>query len=397
MRLDYKLQGVLTSASQTDYKYGIFYGLKQSEMGILRNETFDNSFVVHSLESCESYTFMVAVVGNATSRFYGLPSPPFSKETAFSPGAAPKRLTASLMANGSIKLEWEASCKTMKESIGYRITVNDQTMGSNKTISVDKDSGKPSDSPPTTFSHVLSLNVRFGTVYTFWVQTDIPDSKTSKPISIATQPLPTPTALTSHHDFNSSAHVVSWMNPALPLSMSGSYSGSVGAYLKENIARNRTFYTLKLTRSAHGDHNVGDDVVKVYSDIKTNYFELPMEDMEPGRLYYLSVRFNDGLGYSSSYTPPVAIETPVSDGAIVVSSGNAWGAVVGVLLVVCALGTGFGYYFVKHRRLRRNFQEWVSKYTTNGGGGALIVPHIDDDQNTPIIRAFNDEEHSALT
>ena len=56
-------------------------------------------------------------------------------------------------------------------------------------------------------------------------------------------------------------------------------------------------------------------------------------------------------------------------------------------------------YFVKHRRLKRSFQEFASRYSPAGGGAAAIFnhnllgdPNADDDDTNPIIRGFSDNE-----
>jgi len=97
------------------------------------------------------------------------------------------------------------------------------------------------------------------------------------------------------------------------------------------------------------------------------------------------------------------------------SSGLA-SVVVFVCLVIVVLAVGFGYYFVKHRRLRRGMQDFVSRYSPASGaanifnsqrmsGGSLLVATGDpdsgsfslggpgaDDDTAPIIRGFADDE-----
>ena len=377
------------------WQFGVFYGLKQSDLSVVRNVTHDTSFTVTGLESCESYTFVVAVVGSGPESqtnsgrigSFGPPSPFYSKATKYSAGAPPKHLKAVLEDDTTIVLSWDASCPTVGDGIGYEITIRDSAKAFNHTVKlstvkkVPSGDGEHQEERPTSdasFRQVFSDNVRYGATYTFWVRTDSPGSKSAGPIQISTEAIPAPSALTSRQDVKSSSHVVMWTSPQ-----------SLPSYIRQDPD---TSYTVFLSRTADMQH-----VVKNYSHIQGNLFDLPMKDLEPGRLYFMAVQFVDGGGYTSAMTPAVAIESPVPDDDVVVSSSNLAGVIVFICFVILVLGAGFSYYFVKHRRLRRGLQEFASRYSPASGAanifnnGTLLVDHSEDD-TAPIIRGFADDE-----
>ena len=91
---------------------------------------------------------------------------------------------------------------------------------------------------------------------------------------------------------------------------------------------------------------------------------------------------------------PVAIESPIPAKAIVVSPNNVAGVFIPIMLAIVVLGVALGYYVHRNRQLRRSFQEFTSRYSP-ASGSASILNHSaldDDDDYSPIIRGFSDNE-----
>ena len=86
-----------------------------------RNTTNSSSFTVRHLDACQSYSFVVAIVGD---KGYGPPSAPLSKLTKYSPGAPPKNLKAELdpINKTRIVLTWQSSCSAVDE-MGYLVSL----------------------------------------------------------------------------------------------------------------------------------------------------------------------------------------------------------------------------------------------------------------------------------
>ena len=118
-------------------------------------------------------------------------------------------------------------------------------------------------------------------------------------------------------------------------------------------------------------------------------------------------------GYSSVLTPAVALESPLAATDVVVPGSSLAGVAVFVCFVIAVLGTLTGYYFVKHRRLRRGMRDFVSRYSPasgaanifnsgsllggggggdSDGGGSFSLGQPVDDDTAPIIRGFADDE-----
>ena len=190
----------------TGWNYGIFYGTNHEDLLLngRRYVTNSSSFTVRHLDACESYSFVVAIVG---PKGFSLPSSPFTKLTKYSPGAPPKNLKAALDPENKtrIVLTWQSSCSTVDE-IGYLIFVEDVLSGKKNQVKLARQQ-------LNLFRHVFEEGVHFGTTYKFYVKTDDPNSVPSGPVNITTRPIPAPESLTYHPDPNSSTHVILWKIP----------------------------------------------------------------------------------------------------------------------------------------------------------------------------------------
>jgi hypothetical protein len=116
------------------WTYGIYYGTNHEDLLLngRRNVTDGQTFTVRHLDACQSYSFVVAVVG---PKGVGLPSAPFTKLTKYSPGAAPKNLKAELDPDNRTRvvLTWQSSCSTVDE-IGYLISIEDASNGKKNMV-----------------------------------------------------------------------------------------------------------------------------------------------------------------------------------------------------------------------------------------------------------------------
>ena len=84
-------------------------------------------------------------------------------------------------------------------------------------------------------------------------------------------------------------------------------------------------------------------------------------------------------------------------GTITIPESSAVGTVVGVLIVLAMMGAGIGYYAYTNRRMRYRFRELIASHYNSATGHATVSHHglmddLDEDDESPIIRGFNDKE-----
>lgn len=141
-------------------------------------------------------------------------------------------------------------------------------------------------------------------------------------------------------------------------------------------------------------------IIQQHSNLSIPYLKINIDNLDRGVEYFAAAKLVDKDGYESPMSVPIGpIILPITNQEIVVEQSNLAGVIVCILLIICILGVGLGYYFVKHRKLKRSFQEFASRYSPAGGGAAAIFnhnlladPNADDDDINPIIRGFSDSE-----
>jgi hypothetical protein len=354
------------------WTYGIYYGTTATElleMSRLRSAdmtTQDTTKTISGLDSCESYSFVVCIVGPSGT---GQASKVFTKSTKYSPGAPPKNLMATINEiNMGMTITWEASCPKVEDKIGYIVEIKDTFINRTSYISLNKQK-------KTDFVYPLKPGqVHRGTTYQITVQTDAPNSTPSKRITVVSPDLPRPGALTSHYSTDKE-QLIYWA-PAknLPEGMSKDVS-----------------YRLYLSKKP--DFSDAD----VVQNVASPPFKVDPSLVSPGQIYYVAVALVDSEGYASPRSDAIAIETTVPEGDVVVSKSGVAGVLVPILLVLMLMGSALGIYAYRHRRLKRNFAAFASRYSPASGAAILNQSALDEDDDSPIIRGFSDDEPLVIT
>lgn len=128
--------------------------------------------------------------------------------------------------------------------------------------------------------------------------------------------------------------------------------------------------------------------------ISLNSFDVKAREL----LFSYLVIHSDKIQFSH-YSPAsgnsivtVNMEQP---GTITIPESGAVGTVVAVLVVIIILGSGVAYYSWSNRRMRYRFRELIATHYSSATGHATINHHgllEDDDDESPIIRGFSDNE-----
>ncbi len=227
--------------------------------------------------------------------------------------------------------------------------------------------------------------LHYGAKYEVTVRTDAPDSTPSKPVHVLGPAIPVPVGLTHHlmprKEGEHPQQLLYWSLPEkIPEYLSSSKDYSYRVVLSEEPDLSRPSLVLNATEPPF-------DLTQATAE----------GAVKPGRIYYASVMLVDGDQYTSALSDPVALETALPDGDIVVSRRSVAGVLIPVLLLVVALGCGLAYYVHRNRRLTRSFQAFASRYSAASGAAILNQGALDDDDDSPIIRGFADDEPLVVT
>lgn len=345
------------------WEYRIVWGKSISELKHHLNENSENvgattntSYVIRGLEACEIYKIVVMVGGPI-----GI-GPVETVQVSTGPDslAPPKNLRA-IRPNPSgttMKITWERACAyKKKEAIHYELRITDDVMNKSSYFQLPSKEGVPQ-------SH--EVEVHYGGQYSVSVRhASLSDARYSQPVVCSGPPIPPPYELT----FNPSDESFFWrVNPAMPSNL---------------IAKNNTFELFVSKNS-----NMSE--AKSYSSFAP---PLIIDDLSPGIIYYAAVALKDADGYLSPKSSILRIEKPIGS-EIVLSQNSVVGVAVSVFLVVVALVVIVAIMAVRHRRLARSFLTFANTHYDRSQGTTLITTdhNLDEDDDSPMIRGFSDDE-----
>jgi len=220
--------------------------------------------------------------------------------------------------------------------------------------------------------------VKYGTKYQFTVNTDVQNAQSSNVVTVKTLDLPIPEALVAFPNLNTSQHDIRWQKPQ-----------KMPTYLENEEKKNKLSYRLMISSDAH----FTKPELTYNLTWGTTKFQLPMANLETGKMYYVGVSLVDDGKYVSSPAGPIILETPVPAKDMIVSPSGVAGVLVPIFIVIAILGSALGYYMYRNRRLKRNFIAFASRYSPATGAAILNAASLDDDDDdSPIIRGFADDE-----
>ena len=116
------------------------------------------------------------------------------------------------------------------------------------------------------------------------------------------------------------------------------------------------------------DHDFKD--LTLVANLSETRYKLPKDKLEPGQVYYVGVSLVDGA-YVSEKAGPIPLEATIPAHDLIVSPSGMAGVLVPIFIVIAVLGSVLAYYAHRHRRLKRNFAAFASRYSPATGAAIL--------------------------
>ena len=387
-----------TAGQQQQYQFGVFKGTSLSQLyksspSLVRGD----HLTLSDLRACTDYIFGVAVFDTMQDKAgIGRMSSPVNFMTGYTKGAAPRNLT--VVNNNTVR--WTAPCDDMKEKVRYTIKV------------VTTNIYNEGNSPPSLI-HLEPVDIHMishtfpdldtpGAKYAVSVSNADGSKGETSPVYLYGPELPRPTSVYTHPT-DTGGFLVSWA-PGKEHDQEGEHYEVVLS--PDPQFRNETCNIIL------------DMITNTSTRISQDQFK---EACHHVKEYYIAVRtvfknrsleFKSAFSKSSEYLNLLICslakrENNVSGngimmldltepGTIVIKEKSAVGSIIGVLIVIILMGGGIAYYAHTNRRMRNRFREFIATHYNSATGHATINHHglidEDDDDDSPIIRGFNDEE-----
>ncbi|KAJ8960391.1 hypothetical protein NQ314_006081 [Rhamnusium bicolor] len=331
-----------------NWMYGIYYGINQEQlfnkpMLITLNETA----TVAKLDACEIYTFAVGLVGPIG---YGPLSANFKQvSTSMNEKAPPKKIQVSRDVDNPLKMkvQWLPSCPSTQPK-SYVIKVAEKSTTQTWHIGING----------TSLSHVF--NVSYGGIYDVSIATGQYNATYSKPVTYYAPPILPPFEIRVMSESNGS-YIVYWQERQLP--------EYVGPYFYEVLVQEGN--TLNETTA---ETFVVNKPPFVYTNLSAN-------------TYTFAVRIKTGKGLKS-----VTSELISKVSEIQTSTANLPAIIVPSLLVLIALLAAITFLVVRNRRLQSSFTRFAnSHYDTRSEAATFDDSSLEED-DSPHIRGFSDDE-----
>lgn len=336
--------------------YGIYYGLTFKEMIQGPKLTTENLMEnIEGLESCEYYLFDVGVVGPLG--IGPLSHDPVRVLTNYSKTAPPKALTLYTDSQNEtmMVISWTSSCNIINEPISYVINIEELVLGKNASIRF-----KPANS--TKFQH--RIVVQYGARYRVTVQTGERDSIRTKAAEHWAPLLPVPNQV-KVEPYNSS-YKMHWQ-------------------LDTNLKKMPKYdFEVMVCEGDEFDENKA-------SSIRVKAPPFYFHEMKVATTYTVAVRLVSEQGFLSSISEVNMIQIPLGSSMVVVSEAGLLSVIIPVALVIIVLVAVLVLYMMKHYRLRNTFTTFANSHYSTSSGAAIFTDRLDD-EDSPVIRGFSDDE-----
>ncbi|VDI64863.1 phosphatidylinositol phospholipase C, beta [Mytilus galloprovincialis] len=353
--------------------YTLFYDYNPQDMdgdnyvtkALSKTVTGQAYTVVHNLRACESYSFLVAVSKPGRC-------PPSRQRKTMQTGeddtAQPENIDPVFDKDNptSLEISWNAGCYDPGAPLGYIVNLTEVKTGrsSIKQTLPTKNS---------TVYYSFKSGLMRGATYILSIKNDLSKARWSEPLTITVLPYGAPEEFKEILQEDDKIKLI-WNPP----------SGAVGHIQKYEL------YWKKLG-------SVKDDNKFVfYKDISKDqgWYEV---DTVQGVEYSFKLRIIDDNGYPGEFAEEPFIDANVPDAHaqtdIKISRTRMIAIIVSVTGVVITLVLVLGFFIIRHRRLQRSFLAFAnSHYDTRSGTTTFESNELGEDEDSPMIQGFSDDE-----
>ena len=354
----------------TKLDYTLFYDYQPLDMEVntfstkasrkyITGQTFT---LINNLRACESYKLIVAVSRPGRCR----PSQSIVMQTGEDDKAQPEILKIEFPNLTSVIVPWNAGCYNPEELLSYIINVTEDKTHRSWSYQTAKTNN-------LTMYHQIKNQLKRGANYTFMVKNNVAKGRWSKPQHIEVLPYGPPAEF--KEVLVDEKKIELYWNPP------GEGKGHV---------KNYEIY-VKKQRSAT-DKN--DFALLTNVDKDTTTYSLT--GIDPHTEYSFKIRIMADNGYPGLYTEPLIVmgePEALSQTDIKISRTRLIAIIVSVTGVVIALVLVLGFFIVRHRRLQRSFLAFAnSHYDTRSGTTTFESNELGEDEDSPMIQGFSDDE-----
>ncbi|KRT81787.1 Fibronectin domain-containing protein [Oryctes borbonicus] len=349
---------VAVDSRKVNWVYGIYYGLTADEtLSGWKYNTTNLTATIYNLGACENYMFGVGIIEPL-----GIGPVAFGStiKTYFNKRAPPKRLNATIGPDDpstSMLVQWDASCPLIDDAIGYVVTVHEIVKNITKVLTF----------PNITQDQVSKVfSVCQGGKYEIIVATDVENAIPSGKIIYTPPPIPPPLEIQVASEIN------------------GSYFIYWEEHKKPSVNINYTFEVL-----INEGNTINRSTAQVFEVDKPPF----VYTNTTGSIYSFAVQLKTQDDYRSVLSEVVTV---------IKSLQAAWGndisktSLTTVLVIVCFLliimGGAFGFLYIRHRRLQNSFTRFANSHYDTRADAATFDDNGLEEDDTPQIRGFSDDE-----
>ncbi|CAG0913244.1 unnamed protein product [Notodromas monacha] len=399
LRVNWKIKGTtmkLTWEPPKDrrkikWKYAIFFGASERELfaeGVRHVTTGTSYTVLKELNACEKYLFSVVVIeplgtgpGPYSLRKGGLVGTLnggafVQAYTLMDSLAPPKHLRVDYYPTNEsmVVISWNASCPEYPSNESYLVTAYEETTNHTWMFQTPvTDKGFMEEHYMIHPGGKYRINVRVnveGSHPTSWIRFDAPS-------------LPPPHQLKVFPMKNDKIFNLSWQTTAMP----------------KDVNIDDLIFVVWVSTDPTWEN------AKKFEVKDENHFVLT--ELEPGKRYRAAVTLRDVDGFHSKFSEIVALEPLALPGdetgskqvtMSYIGGRSTVGIIVALLIVLIGLSGALVYYVMRNPRFRRTFPPFSNPHYDSRSGAATIATSDGlDEDDTPIIRGFSDDEPLVLS